>query len=193
MSATTTSRTCSQPKLSNSFSTSRSRERLLLVLKGATSEEGNHLRPRFPAAPWPYDGRGNADVEHKRQRGRRPNRERDAAGIRREEPEGGSAKVRTLSRAEEPPDHQGEKKLVAVLKGDGMTVLEQAEQLRQQAIGLLVAERDAIDEKLAVLGFDGLVKAAEPARKPKTCKICGQSGHTAPTCPLRDNPPAIPA
>jgi hypothetical protein len=62
-----------------------------------------------------------------------------------------------------------------------MTILEQAEQLRQQAIGLLLQERKSIEAKLGQLGYDGL-SAEIKNRKPKTCGRCGQEGHTARTC-----------
>jgi len=51
-----------------------------------------------------------------------------------------------------------------------MTAIEQAEQLRNQAIEILVAERARIDEQLASFGY-GQEKAALPkkrGRKPKT-------------------------
>jgi hypothetical protein len=57
------------------------------------------------------------------------------------------------------------------------TVIEQAETLRQQAIGLLVAERQDIDRKLAQLGADGTESPA-PA-KPKACGVCGSTEHNA--------------
>jgi hypothetical protein len=56
--------------------------------------------------------------------------------------------------------------------------LNQAEELRQKAIVLLVAERQAIDEKLALFGFDG----AGAAPKKNKCSKCGQEGHTARNC-----------
>jgi hypothetical protein len=59
-----------------------------------------------------------------------------------------------------------------------MTTLEQAEQLRIQAIDLLLAEKALIDNKLASLSYDG-----EPrTRKAKSCGTCGAEGHTARTC-----------
>ena len=36
-----------------------------------------------------------------------------------------------------------------------MTILEQADQFRKQAIDLLVAERQQIDERLTALSYDG--------------------------------------
>jgi hypothetical protein len=61
-----------------------------------------------------------------------------------------------------------------------MTILDQAEQLRQQAISLLLKERGMIEEKLTQLGYDG--EAEIKTRKPKTCGRCGQEGHTMRTC-----------
>jgi hypothetical protein len=65
-----------------------------------------------------------------------------------------------------------------------MTALEQAEQLRKQAIDLLLAERNLIDEKLAALSYDSVAPREPKARKQTTCGQCGQAGHTARTCPL---------
>jgi hypothetical protein len=55
--------------------------------------------------------------------------------------------------------------------------IDQAETLRRQAIGLLVAERQDIDRKLAQLGADG-AECGEPT-KPKMCGVCGSSEHNA--------------
>jgi hypothetical protein len=63
-----------------------------------------------------------------------------------------------------------------------MTILEQAEQLRQQAISILVQERETIELKLGQLGYDGAGVAEIKNRKPKTCGRCGQEGHTMRTC-----------
>jgi len=56
-------------------------------------------------------------------------------------------------------------------------ILEQAEALRQQAICLLVAERQEIERKLVTLGYDG----TEPptTRKSKNCSECGSADHNA--------------
>jgi hypothetical protein len=60
-------------------------------------------------------------------------------------------------------------------------ILEQAETLRQQAIGILMAERQEIDRKLALLGADG--NEPTPATpKPRVCARCGKPGHNAKTC-----------
>jgi len=56
-------------------------------------------------------------------------------------------------------------------------ILDQAEELRGKAIALLLAERQAIDRMLALLGHDGASPAA-PA-KPKTCAVCGSPEHNA--------------
>ena len=58
-------------------------------------------------------------------------------------------------------------------------ILDQAEELRMQAIGLLLTERQEIDHKLTMLGHDGT--ALE--KKTRACKTCGQGGHNAKTCP----------
>ena len=62
-----------------------------------------------------------------------------------------------------------------------MSILDQAESLRQQAISLLLQERGTIEQKLNQMGYDG-----EPgeikSRKPKSCGRCGQEGHTMRTC-----------
>lgn len=63
-----------------------------------------------------------------------------------------------------------------------MTILEQAEQLRQQAISILVQERETIDQRLIQLGYDG-VSTEIKNRKPKTCGRYGQEGHTMRSCP----------
>jgi len=66
-----------------------------------------------------------------------------------------------------------------------MTILDQAEQLRQQAISLLLQERQCIEAKLAQLGQDGATTETK-SRKPKTCRRCGQEGHTTRTCPTTE-------
>jgi hypothetical protein len=63
-----------------------------------------------------------------------------------------------------------------------MTILDQAEQLRQQAISLLLQERGTIEQKLNQMGYDG-APANPKSRKSKTCGRCGQEGHTTRTCP----------
>ena len=69
-------------------------------------------------------------------------------------------------------------------------VLNEAEGLRQKMIALLLAERQAIDEKLALVGYDGV--AALP-RKAKVCSLCGSSEHNARTCDQRRQPEPVAA
>ncbi len=54
-------------------------------------------------------------------------------------------------------------------------ILIQAEELRKQAIGILIAERQDIDRKLALLGADG----TEAPVKKKVCSACGSPEHNA--------------
>jgi hypothetical protein len=56
-------------------------------------------------------------------------------------------------------------------------IIDQAEELRKQAIALLLAERQSIDRTLALLGYDGVSPAAPV--KPKTCAVCGSPEHNA--------------
>jgi len=60
-------------------------------------------------------------------------------------------------------------------------ITDQAETLRQQAIGILMAERQIIDQKLAMLGADGT--EAPTIKKGKACSICSSESHNARTCP----------
>jgi len=64
--------------------------------------------------------------------------------------------------------------------------------MRLEAIQLLVAERQGIDTKLALLGFDrnepielslGADGTYSAKKKTRTCKKCGQAGHNAKGCP----------
>lgn len=73
-----------------------------------------------------------------------------------------------------------------------MTILDQAEQLRQQAISLLLQERGTIQERLTQLGYDGESVGEIKNRKPKTCSRCWQEGHTARTCPAAPPDARIP-
>jgi len=59
------------------------------------------------------------------------------------------------------------------------TIIEQAEILRQQAIALLLQERETINRKLEQLGHDG----AAPEKKSRTCSNCGAADHNARRCP----------
>lgn len=63
-----------------------------------------------------------------------------------------------------------------------MNIVDQAEQLRQQAISLLLQERETIDQKLNQLGHNGAAGEIKN-RKPNACGRCGQEGHTVRTCP----------
>ena len=70
-----------------------------------------------------------------------------------------------------------------------MTTLEQAEQLRQQAIDLLLGERTLIDEKLATLGHDGTGSGEIRRAASKSCGKCGESGHNSRKCPKTEVTP----
>lgn len=59
--------------------------------------------------------------------------------------------------------------------------IQQADELRSRAIGLLLSERNAIDERLRLFGYDGAASVTEP--KQKVCSVCSQPSHTARTCP----------
>jgi len=63
-------------------------------------------------------------------------------------------------------------------------ITDQAEALRQQAIGLLMAERQTIDQKLATLGADG-TETPSINKKSKACSICFSESHNARTCPQK--------
>jgi hypothetical protein len=63
-------------------------------------------------------------------------------------------------------------------------ILDQSETLRQQAIAILMAERQAIDDKLEQLGYSGEVAAAAPRKR--ACSLCGSDSHTARTCPQKN-------
>jgi hypothetical protein len=62
------------------------------------------------------------------------------------------------------------------------TILEQAEQYRQQAIALLIQERETIDQKLNQLGANGDNSPA--AKKVRACSKCGSADHNARTCTI---------
>ena len=67
-----------------------------------------------------------------------------------------------------------------------MTALEQAEKLRQEAISLLVAEKQSIDEKLTMLGYEAGIPVP---RKTRTCSKCGATEHSARNCPFNEPEP----
>ena len=69
--------------------------------------------------------------------------------------------------------------------------LDQAESLRQQAIGILMAERQLIDQKLATLGADG-TETSSIIKKGKACSICSSDSHNARTCPNKNGGAAAP-
>jgi hypothetical protein len=69
------------------------------------------------------------------------------------------------------------------------TILDQADDLRKQAISILVTERTAIDERLALLGYDG----AAPVTRQKACRVCGDTAHNARTCPNKKAGTEVPA
>jgi hypothetical protein len=72
-----------------------------------------------------------------------------------------------------------------------MTTLEQAEQLRKQAIKLLLVERNLIDEKLASLGHDGITNRETSRGARKSCGKCGESGHNSRKCPKTESTPPL--
>jgi len=67
--------------------------------------------------------------------------------------------------------------------------IQQADELRSRAIGLLLTERTAIDERLKLFGYDGTEPATRQT-KARTCSKCGQEGHNAKGCPSSTTPPA---
>ena len=69
-------------------------------------------------------------------------------------------------------------------------IIDQAESLRQQAIGILMAERQIIDQKLAMLGANGT--EATTIKKIKACSICSSESHNARTCPNKKGGAAAP-
>ena len=54
--------------------------------------------------------------------------------------------------------------------------IEQAEELRQKAISLLLQERETIDQKLQQLGH------GTEAKKVRACSKCGSADHNARSC-----------
>jgi|HubBroStandDraft_1064217.scaffolds.fasta_scaffold451855_1 hypothetical protein len=73
--------------------------------------------------------------------------------------------------------------------------IQQADELRSRAIGLLLTERNVIDERLTLLGHDGTAPNPNQSsgRKTKACLLCGNGGHAARACPNKqagDEPPA---
>ena len=70
-------------------------------------------------------------------------------------------------------------------------VIDHAEELRKRAIDILVTERTAIDERLAVLGYDRAEAPCATSNKRRACSLCGSADHNARRCP-RSNAPASP-
>ena len=62
-------------------------------------------------------------------------------------------------------------------------ITEQADELRKHAIELLITERAAIDERLAMLGYDGAELPNSTPGKRKSCSVCGSAEHNARRCP----------
>lgn len=61
-----------------------------------------------------------------------------------------------------------------------MTILDQAESLRQQAISLLIQERETIEQKLNQLGANS--ERSPAAKKVRACSKCGSADHNSRTC-----------
>ena len=59
---------------------------------------------------------------------------------------------------------------------------EEYENAKQPAIEALLAQRKTIDEQLEELGY--CAKSSDSRKRaPKKCRLCGNTGHTARTCP----------
>ena len=69
-------------------------------------------------------------------------------------------------------------------------VIEQAEEFRKRAIDLLLTERAAIDERLAMLSYDGAETQSAPSNKKRVCGVCGSADHNARRCPKSDPAPS---
>lgn len=63
-----------------------------------------------------------------------------------------------------------------------MTILEQAEELRSQAIELLLKERGTIDQKLDQLGYQTGAAPEKKNGRTVKCSRCLGEGHTIRTC-----------
>lgn len=59
---------------------------------------------------------------------------------------------------------------------------EELERAKQPAIEALLAEKKRIEGELEELGY-GAKSSEFRKRAPKKCRICGNTGHTARTCP----------
>jgi len=64
-------------------------------------------------------------------------------------------------------------------------VIEQADELRKQAIDILLTERAAIDERLKMLAYDGTESSSTPRQR--ICGICGSGEHNARRCPRKNS------
>jgi hypothetical protein len=69
--------------------------------------------------------------------------------------------------------------------------IKRAEELRQNAIALLLEEKLAVEEKLAQFGWENGTPAPKKGRV-KTCSLCSGENHTAPTCPTKAKDPILP-
>ena len=64
-------------------------------------------------------------------------------------------------------------------------IIDQVDELRKKAIELLVTERAAIDDRLAMLAYDG-TPTTRPSRQ-RTCGVCGSTDHNAQRCPKKNS------
>ena len=64
-------------------------------------------------------------------------------------------------------------------------VIEQADELRKQAIEILLIERAAIDERLKMFAYDGTENS--PFVRQRICGICGSAEHNARRCPKKNS------
>lgn len=64
-------------------------------------------------------------------------------------------------------------------------IIDQADELRKRAIEILLTERTAIDQRLAVLGHDGTPPVA--SQRLRSCGICGSSEHNARRCSRKNS------
>lgn len=62
-------------------------------------------------------------------------------------------------------------------------IIQQAEELRSRAIAVLVSEKNAIEDELRLLRYDGDSPNDGKYAKRKACGLCGDATHNARTCP----------
>ena len=62
------------------------------------------------------------------------------------------------------------------------TAIDQAEDPRKRAIEILLIERTAIDERLAMLSYDTAAAPSTSSAKRRACGICGSADHNARRC-----------